>query len=441
MATTPLWAKALQIPKALLDEWLTIAPIEESFTFWCLFTGRIDINAYFNWAKEQYGLAYLETGYFKQEPNRALWSQIHSVANWSPWMLPIEQWDGVVFVACVEPPSEHTWSFPVSYVLADPNQLEQLWQRLHHANDGTETVGHTATATATMSEVTNGKTLFDIPLGLNKAEVTNAADGPSGLNLAKLQVAEEGQTPEAFKKLGIKLDTPVPPVIAMPEPVKPEEPVGMPQITLPTPPPPQPAASVAPPAPQPIRPVASAPKIAPIEEPPSEPAHELNVIVGPIDIATAPDQISGAATDDACLAWFFKQLRSRFNSGVALVYHKNSLSGWKWDASVTPANPQFSVPFDGPSLFRISARTLRSYHGHVVDNPIHQAFFQAWGFAKPPLHVTAVPIIVGGAFHGLFVCFGGEPLGVDALEFAERIADQTIMQMEKINGIFGTTAA
>lgn len=436
MPTTPIWAKALQIPKALLDEWLTIAPIEESFTFWCLFTGRIDIGAYFNWAKEQYGLAYLEAPYFKQEPNRALWSQIHSVANWSPWMLPIEQWDGVVFVACVEPPAEHTWSFPVSYVLADPNQLEQLWQRLHHSVDTAESVAQN-TATATMSEVMDGKTLFNIPLGLGKAEVMNAASGPSGLNLSKLVVPETSTTPEAFQKLGVNIAEPLPPVIAMP---------GLTAATAaPTPAPaaaPVTVANVAPAAGLTvIQPPAPAAKEAPFAETPPEPTREINVTAGPIDIGTGPDQISSATSDDQCLAWFFKQLRSRFSTSLALIYHKNSLSGWKWDSSIKPTQAQFNISFDGPSLFRIAARTLRSYHGHVVENPIHQAFFQAWGFAKPPVHVTAVPIIVSGAFHGLFVCIGNEPLGVDALEFAERIADQTIVQMEKINGVFGSTAA
>lgn len=387
MSITPLWAKALQIPKALLDEWLTIAPIEESFTFWCLFTGRISVDNYFRWAKENYGIAFLEAGYFQQEPNRQLWSQIHSVANWSPWLLPIEQWDGVVFVACVEPPLEHTWSFPVSYVLADPNQLERLWQRLHN-QDITETMA--AMTTSTTTEILDGKTLFDIPVGLQKAGDGSASplDGPMGLNISNLHLGADTQ----------EATSPLPPDIEMPTAVT----------------------------------------AAPLSPPEAEPQSNL----GPIDMAAGPDQIAVATTDEQCLAWFFKQLRSRFSTGVAMIYNKNYLSGWKWDSGLTPTNPQLAIAFDGPSLFRITARTLRSYHGHVVDNPIHQAFFKAWGFTNPPAHITAVPIIVAGGFHGVFVCISNESLGVDALEFAERIAGQTIMQMEKINdGIFGSVAA
>ncbi len=158
------WAKALNIPKAQYDEWKMIAPTEESFTFWCLHSGRIVASKYFAWAKDHYGFALLNDKYFSLQPNMDFWKMIHTVANWSPWMLPLEQWDGVIFIGCVEPPSETAWSFPVCYVLAQPGDLEKLWQRYHGTSEsvaaGTQTINR-GFVTETISS--NTKTLFNLP--------------------------------------------------------------------------------------------------------------------------------------------------------------------------------------------------------------------------------------------------------------------------------------
>src|SRR5271154_5402920 len=101
-----LWVPALQVRESQFEEWKALAPKQESFTYWCLKTGRLAAHAYFDWAREHYGIAKVESGYFKHRPSFDLWSQIQTVANWSPWMLPLEQWDGVIFIGCVEPPTE-----------------------------------------------------------------------------------------------------------------------------------------------------------------------------------------------------------------------------------------------------------------------------------------------------------------------------------------------
>lgn len=498
MQTTPLWAKALQISKASIEEWLTVAPIEESFTFWCLFTGRLSLSAYFEWAKETYGLAYLEEGYFKEPPNHALWKQIHSVANWSPWMLPIEQWDGVVFIACVEPPTDMQWSFPVAFVLADPNLLEQRWQRLHTLNENGATATLTlvkesdssmvvtapveaaapvpsaptptpAPATAAPvaqqvvappppaaqktpppiptpeinitknAEATNFQPapeqpqalpkiqLDDMPLGMKQTSAPENDGSPAGLNLSGIKMPDSAPPPIPLKvdfKLDLsKIDSPVPLNL---EPVKKTSPINleMPEAT---------------PAPIKAPNIPKATAATPIVVAPT-PVSLGEIQSGPINIAQAPDQIEAATTEDACLAWFFKQVRTRYSSGIALLFSKNSLHTWKWDSTLTPKNPANVVTFDTPSLFRIAARTMRSYHGYVVDNPAHQTFFQAWGMAKAPVHVTGAPILINSQFRGLFVCSANEPMGQDALEFIEMVADKTVMQLEKVKGVLGKAA-
>lgn len=124
------WVKALDVSPHEFDEWTTQVEPQASVTFWALDKGKIKAQDYLLWAREHYQLPVLKDSYFKDYCNQTLWQQIQTVANWSPEMLPIEQWDGVVYVACVEPPDEVTWSFPVRYVLASARSLKSHYKRL-----------------------------------------------------------------------------------------------------------------------------------------------------------------------------------------------------------------------------------------------------------------------------------------------------------------------
>jgi hypothetical protein len=130
MKTVKEWASAFKVSGEQYALWMREAPKGESFTFWCLRSGKLNEDDYIGWAREFYGLASLHTQYFHQPLNPNLWHKIHSVANWSAEMLPIAEWDGVIFIGCVEPNRELSWSFPVQYVLAKARDLKKIWQSL-----------------------------------------------------------------------------------------------------------------------------------------------------------------------------------------------------------------------------------------------------------------------------------------------------------------------
>ncbi|MGA2871502.1 MAG: hypothetical protein ABSF34_20360, partial [Verrucomicrobiota bacterium] len=269
----------------------------------------------------------------------------------------------------------------------------------------------------------------DMPLGLSQ-KVAPASDGsPAGLNLSGLKMPGSTPPPIPLKiDLSGMMDSPVPLKLDKIPPA----PIFAIQLDIPE------ASPPAIPGPNKHKPTPATPTATTA---PIAPPSLGEFTAGPINIASAPDQIEAAANEDACLAWFFKQVRSRYSACIALLYNKNSLQTWKWDSSLTPKNNGTIVTFDTPSLFRIAARTMRSYHGYVVDNPTHQSFFQSWGMARAPVHVTGVPIVVGGTFRGLFVCTANEPQGADTLEFLERMADVTVMRLEKVKGILSTAKA
>lgn len=130
MTSMKSWVEALQIPEASFELWRRESPKNTNFTFWCLQSGKISPDKYLNWAQEHFQLARINSEFFKSKPNVQLWKKIKTVANWSPEMIPISEWDGTIFIACIEPNWDIKWSFPVQYLLANPHDLKNYWQAL-----------------------------------------------------------------------------------------------------------------------------------------------------------------------------------------------------------------------------------------------------------------------------------------------------------------------
>jgi hypothetical protein len=158
-----------------------------------------------------------------------------------------------------------------------------------------------------------------------------------------------------------------------------------------------------------------------------------------LDPANAPAQIEEATTPDACLTWCFRQLRARFATAVVFLFdqNQNQLQPWKWDNSAK-ADKVTALELNSPSLFRIATRTMRPYHGYVVDNPVHQAFFSAWGFKALPKHVTGIPIISNKTLRGFVLCIAADANPpADSLTHAEKSVDRAIRRMEQVPSPLG----
>lgn len=135
MKSAKPWVEGLKIDPTTYLTWQSDVPRTSELTYWCLESGRLRTSEYFSWAIEHYGLAYIRDEFFLQTPDLDLWNKIKTVANWSPHFLPIAEWDGVVYVACVEPPQEIHWSFKVQYLLAGPHNLKFYWDQLHSTHE------------------------------------------------------------------------------------------------------------------------------------------------------------------------------------------------------------------------------------------------------------------------------------------------------------------
>lgn len=398
------WVEALHIDPLKFETWLTEIPKHESVTFWCLIHGHLRSIEYLEWAKNFYGLPAIDEKYFRLAANRDLWTKIQSVANWSPSLLPVEEWDGTVFVACVEPPSDINWSFPVQYVLAPARELVYHWERL--SNDPTKVTnpsvsgrGTTPAAKLTLNiqdiakNPPNEKIADDLSLAMqlgensnSTLEVNSVVDAPDGLSLS-------------LKPPTLNLDPAEPPKVQI-----------APVVQL------QPEAQ---------RPQSQTGFVL-VKNENSDP--KVGAIRGEIDSdRQAPHSLDDAESEDQAVAWCFQQLKPHFRYAWILKVKGDDLIPYKWDSQARAKGSQAEQPIDlkQPSLFRIVARTRMPYHGHVVDSPINTAFFKLWGLRETPPHVTAVPLLEGGKISAILICAGEKPAQADAvLRSTEKVANQ-----------------
>ena len=184
MKSAKEWLSALDIREEDFASWARMAPSQDSLTFWCIDTGKIDGSQYINWARDHFGLASVESNFFDTEPNVDFWQKIESVANWSAEMVPVGEWDNTVFIACVEPRSDVRWSFPVRYLLALPTDLKKYWSNLQTTKERSfagipSTPDKQVTVPATTITITKTATASNIAAASNVTAAPNVAAAPN----------------------------------------------------------------------------------------------------------------------------------------------------------------------------------------------------------------------------------------------------------------------
>lgn len=409
MSTQIPWILPLGLKPDEVEHWkLEIKP-GESLTFRALEKGQIQWPTYQQWAMEYYQLPAVNDEYFREPASLEFWKLIQNVANWSPSLLPLEQWDGTIFIGCVEPPStEIQWSFPVQFVLASPSSLKNRWQKYQQQESA-------PTVTIAPPIVTEPAT--EIPTIETPAEV--AAEAPEGILLSPIEtpppielnipsedqpVEEVPQAPEGLsfslgevKKVELAFDIEVGSGPSTPE-------AFLNQIKT--------------------------------DDAPTSPAES----VPDVSIASFEAQIPQAPEDEA-LFTAFNEMKMFFDQSMYLKFDGQNFIPFKWNEGWLPVSgaDQLPIATDTPSLFRIVVRTQHSYHGKIMAAPIHEIFFKNWGLIGIPDMATVIPIKVQGVMHGILLSVGPESsIESRALEHAEKVAGRL---QQKFDQIFGSKVA
>jgi len=371
MSDQQTWVEALNINPESLSEWSSQAPEGTPLLVYCLEQGHVPLEDYLQWAKEQFGIPVLHANYFQQAFDPTFLENARQQGDWHPWCYPVEQWDGVTLVACVEPPSSPD-SPDVRYVLADPRLLREAWG----GTSPSIAAADLPPLPTTEAELPAGMTTETKPFTLNLDEVTFNLGSITEVNSIESNAAEP--------------EMPPPPQYALPE---------MPPAPLMVETPPAPATK----APE-LKIVPSAPKKA-----------------TPIP--------ASAADESGSIKALFAALRERYSSALIMKSSDQSARPYQWDESVQPLDgtDKAVVNLSFPTFLRIVAKTNLPYHGYLIDSPAHREFFSALGLPALPLCVTAVPVRFENRLWGMVVAFGGEEnQKIDSLNYVQEHTDQLI---------------
>jgi hypothetical protein len=389
MTDPQTWVEALNIKPELLAEWSAQAPARKPILVHCIEQGLVDYGEYMRWAQERFGLAVLQANYFQAtfDPNQL--EQIKSSGDWHPWIFPVEQWEGVTFVACVEPPQESD-SPDVRYVLADPRAMHEAW-------------GGTITSIGRLK-------IDDVPPPVPDAPV----EMPEGLAAAPKPFVLE--LDQATFNIG-----PVTEVKPMPEEPPPAEKIE--------------EAPEAPPVVAKAPPKAPELKVVPAvaEAPAAKPAATIKDIpvtpAAPAAAKKAPVQRVSSADEDDAVKALFTALRERYSASLIMKCSEQNARVYQHDESLSPAGDaaKTTVNLSYPTFMRIVAKTNLPYHGYLVDSPAHNEFFAALGLDKLPTCVTAIPVRFENVLWGMVVAFGTEEnQKMDSLNFAQEATERLL---------------
>lgn len=376
--------------------------------YWVLDQGLVNQQQYLEWARDHFGIPVLQDEYFDTKP------PLPQVSGpWSPWLLPVNEWDGVLFVACVEPPSEPSGPHTMRFVLASPETLRRGLEL--NAENALESANAEPMLSPPLPSVAEGpvKPPTKVTLQIDMENPLGSAVGEASLSIAR---------PEDSKRAEEK---PAPPPLASPRPLLQLSDdldislIKTNQTTVAAAPPP----AMTPPTPTAPPPVAAraTPPAPPAAVAPPRPAPTFT----PATLPPAPAQLEAAQNESQAFAWAFLQLKSLYSHVMALRTDQQVAHPWLWSSQWS--NPEHPIvranSLEQPSLFRIAARTRRPYHGFVVANDLHKEFFSNWGFSTLPACATAVPILVNNELWGLLLAIGdAKAESADALSAVESIA-------------------
>jgi hypothetical protein len=409
MNNTQSWVEALNISPEMLAEWSSQAPAGKPLLVHCLEEGHLSVPEYMEWASDHYGLAVLSAGYFQEALDMGSLAKHRADGLWQPWCFPVEQWDGVTFVACVEPPEQ--MDAHVRYVLADPRAMKEVWGEPMTSVDALN-MREEAPPPPPAPEV------LDIPDGM-KLNTTK----PFVLNLDESQLLFNDHQDEA-------------PLSAPEAPVAPSVP---PPVFDENTPPPAPTLMFS------ENSEVSQVPIHPVEEPSSPSISVIRPVPQNSPVRPKSGALAGGGKlnlpvdEDAACASVFKTLNAKYNNTFIVKCTETEAQLYKWDSGLNPSDDALrTISLSQPTFFRIVAKTLLPYHGYLIDSPVHRQFFSNLGLEEIPPCITAVPLKLNGSLWGILVAMGGKELqNLETLQETESVCAQLI---KTVGAIWGRAA-
>lgn len=350
------WAEALNIKPEKLSAWSAQAPAGMPLLVWCLEKGHVPTEDYLAWASQTYGLPILKSEFFSQSFDFS--SLTESRNTWDPWCFPVDRWDDVTIVACVEPPQDRPEGI-FAFVLAEPTAMLEAWSR--NAAD-------TTIKAVPRQEPPQLPPQPDAPIGVDLFATKTFQLNLDGVDLN--HESSEGVDPHVLEKI-------------------PKEESGLQTLST-------------------IKETAEPP---PIPKPETKPAPKPELKVQKAPPKPPPPAAPTPTSDDPQIARAFSSLDEAYAGVILFKCEGTEAVPYKWKSSINlSAEGRRPVSLATPSLFRIVAKTQLPYHGYIVDSPTHRTFFSSLGLEDLPEAVIAVPLVNDNRLLGIIMAYGDETL-------------------------------
>ena len=430
-------------------------------------SGRISEAEYIAWAKTAFNLPVVTDTYFSIPEDPIYWESICHLFSWTPDLFPLTEWDGVMVIACVEPPREFRLSRQHQFVLVPPKHLHALWLKLNpDSKIVTSAPVQSAKPPAPAAPPARPTDLFsqlsEQLAGLNSVDETDSSSGDGD---SETPVESEIEMPAGMLPLG-DFDLKIPksmksvaePVFSSGAPTEPASqiviPIALTSATpLPIAMPPPIAMGPAPTLEHAAAALAAVPPRLPKNTEnssvPGTISTDMSAEVEIVPESEFSDEFSHTrivlAEGDTRPILFcenieeisvqsLRHLVRSFKSAMVLIREKDGIIPWQWTTGLaSPLNKSVKlISPQSPSIFSIVCRTKLPFHGGIRPSEENNRIFAAFGDGKLPVHATVVPVVVEGRLVAMLMGLNDELMDYRyILPSVEKLAQEVATQVVK----------
>lgn len=372
----------------------------------CFSMGLFTWGEYSKWAKNAYHLPVLSDDFLtgrnlSSAEMTELFSQTKTTLNLSPSLVPVAKWDGITYIACLEPPQSTSADYKL--LLASPVLIEKIFNSLapqtqnkvepkaSNAEFSAEDL-FAATTVAAPSKTSHEFELSD-EVAQAESETEKASEESNLEMLEGLDLTQLAIPPKILKNgnTDSNIDALTPEGLSDPSTATNLFQINKNEKALPV-------------SSEPVmsaRPVATTPTTSlNAQMPPAVKKSNLQEL--PIIVST-PNFLK----DTADLYETLKQeIKESYQDVHLLLVNEQQTEAFVVTENLS-INQTDTVALDKPSCFAVATTTQKPYHGYVVNSAISEKYFVDWNQAQIPDTITIVPMVNRGIVVALLAAVGG----------------------------------
>jgi hypothetical protein len=458
------WLESLGFSESEVMEWYNSMGPRSCFAKWLILNKKVDENDYLGWAFNTYKIPVIKSDFFAtQKPDFDLLKRYSNI--FPDGVYPIQEWDGILYLACLEPKTDFTPPQTCQWLLAPISQLFP-WLKIESpvTMESPEPVGSempmglniqldpaspkstsefdfSNLAPEGSTPTTEQKSDFEMPAGFNSENIEIGSDfqtpdlAKSDFGSADLQSQNEflnshSEMPGGLDLSSLSFNSGAENTVSLTPDQHKGDSIGHTEIAA--------DESIMELAPIELTPLENSfeegPKTKTIElgasnlvpagvelpPPPDTAVTSIRPNVVPVARASTPPPRKGLTEDDAdtvrevtalieaqshdIASEIFAKLPKAFSKSMIFTIQDKELEPIQWTPNWKQDRSRSpNVDLSTPSIFRIVKESSAPFHGPIVRNSINDAFFATWNEGVIPEFVTVVPIRVKNITLGMIL--------------------------------------